>query len=46
MHSPKRLPGAELWIETNQSARSVRWIIEQLLEKLGHSPSDFEIVLG
>lgn len=40
------IPGAELWIETNQSARSVLWIIEQLLEKLGHSPGDFKIVVS
>ncbi|MBO9323984.1 MAG: hypothetical protein J7463_00625 [Roseiflexus sp.] len=46
MISPAPIPGTTLWIETNQSARSVRWIIAQLLEALGHPSNDFKIVVS
>jgi len=46
MISPAPIPGAALWIETNQSARSVLRIIAQLLKALGRPPNDFEIVVS
>ncbi|MDW8234641.1 MAG: restriction endonuclease [Roseiflexaceae bacterium] len=44
MISPALIPGAGLWVETNQSAQSVLRIIEQLLLALGRQPDDFSIV--
>lgn len=44
MISPALIPNTKLWVETNQSARSVLRIIEQLLLALGRQREDFSIV--
>lgn len=44
MISPALIPNTKLWVETNQSARSVLHISRQLLLALGHKPNDFSIV--
>lgn len=43
MNSPARIPGADLWVETNQSARSVVQVVHKLLSALGHAPGEFVV---
>lgn len=46
MISPAAIPGTELWVEANQSARSVLQVVERLIRALGHEPESFEVSLG
>jgi hypothetical protein len=41
MNTPVQIPGTELWIEANQSARSVLSTISQILNACGHDEDDF-----
>jgi hypothetical protein len=43
MINPAQIPGTDLWVETNQSAVSVRRVVERLLVALGHDPDDFAV---
>ncbi|MFZ1553811.1 MAG: restriction endonuclease [Anaerolineae bacterium] len=43
MISPAQIPGTTLWIETNQSAKSVVQVIGKLLAALGHAPDQFTV---
>lgn len=43
MIAPAQIPGTELWIEANQSAKSVVQVIGKLLVALGHTPEEFKI---
>lgn len=45
MIAPAPIPGTGLWVETNQSARSVARVIEKLLTTLGHKLDAFRIDL-
>jgi hypothetical protein len=45
MINPVQIPGTELWVEANQSARSVQRVIERLLVALGHEPGEFAVVV-
>lgn len=42
MIKPMRIPSSELWVEANQSSRSVLWVIDQTLLILGNKEEDFE----
>jgi len=42
MHTPKEIPGSTLWVEANQSARSVLMLIDRVLVALDESEEDFE----
>jgi restriction system protein len=44
MISPAPIPGAELWVETNLSARSIRAFCERLLAEFGHEATDLQII--
>ena len=46
MNSPARIPGTELWVETNQSARSVVQVVHKLLSALGHAPGEFAVTVA
>lgn len=46
MIAPAKIPGTELWVEANQSAKSVVQVIGKLLIALGHAPEKFEIGLA
>lgn len=41
MINPAAIPGTQLWIETNQSSRSVLWVIAQIMDALGYTETDF-----
>ena len=41
MTTPAQIPGTALWVEANQSAKSVVQVIERLLAALGHEANDF-----
>lgn len=43
MITPAAIPGADLWVEANQSAKSVMQVIGKLLVALGHQASDFSV---
>ncbi len=43
MIAPAQIPGTELWVEANQSAKSVVQVIGKLLVALGHTPEEFKI---
>ena len=43
MISPAQIEGTQLWIETNQSARSVLALVRQLLHACGDDESDFTV---
>ena len=43
MIAPARIPGTELWVEANQSAKSVVQVIGKLLVALGHQAGDFSV---
>lgn len=42
MITPMKISGSELWVEANQSSRSVLWVIDQALTLLGDKEEDFE----
>ena len=42
MFTPMRIQGSELWVEANQSSRSVLWVIDETLRTLGDKEDDFE----
>lgn len=42
MIAPMRIPGSTLWVEANQSSRSVLWLIDKVLAALSESEDDFE----
>jgi hypothetical protein len=42
MITPINIPGSDLWVEANQSSRSVLWVIDQTLTALGDREEDFE----
>ena len=42
MNTPMRIPGSELWVEANQSSKSVLWVIDQTLTMLNDKEEDFE----
>jgi hypothetical protein len=42
MITPMQIPGTDLWVEANQSSRSVLWVIDQTLYILGNKDEDFE----
>lgn len=44
MTNPAQIPGTELWVETNQSARSVLSTISHILAACGHDEDDFDAV--
>ena len=37
------IPGTDLWVEANQSAKSVRQVVAKLLSALGHAPEEFVV---
>jgi len=43
MIAPAQIPGTELWVEVNQSAKSVVQVVEKLLGALGHTPEGFAV---
>jgi negative regulator of replication initiation len=43
MINPAPIPGTDLWVETNQSAKSVVRLVEKLLAAFGYSPDDFAV---
>ena len=48
MTHPARIPGADLWVEANQSAESAKRLVEKLLAALGYDvnrPGVFEIAV-
>ena len=45
MIAPAQIPGTELWVEANQSAKSVVQVVGKLLAAFGHTPEDFAITL-
>jgi hypothetical protein len=45
MTAPAQIPGTDLWVEGNQSAKSVQQVIGKLLAALGHQPGDFAVNL-
>lgn len=45
MISPAQIPGTDLWVEANQSAKSVRKLVARLLVALGHEPGEFAVVV-
>ena len=42
MITPMKIHGTELWVEANQSSRSVLWVISQTLDACGYSMDAFE----
>lgn len=40
--TPIQIEGTDLYVEANQSSRSVLWVIRQTMEALGHNEDDFE----
>lgn len=44
MITPVQIPGTELWVEANQSAKSVVQVIERLLAALGHEAGELAIM--
>jgi len=44
MIAPAKIPGTELWVETNQSARSVVQVVDKLLAALSHPASEFAVL--
>ncbi len=45
MIAPAQIPGTELWVEANQSAKSVVQIVGKLLVALGHNASDLVVAI-
>jgi restriction system protein len=45
MIAPAQIPGTDLWVEANQSAKSAVQVVEKLLAALGHVPGDFAVDL-
>ena len=44
MTRPSRLPGTDLWVETNLSAKDILARVHQLLELFDHSAEDLVIM--
>lgn len=44
LRSPSRIPGTSIFVETNLSADTVVQRCEQVLQILGYSPDDFEVI--
>lgn len=42
MITPMKIPGSSVWVEANQSSRSVLWVIKQTVNIFGGSEDDFE----
>jgi len=45
MIAPAHIPGSGLWVEANQSAKSVQQLVARLLDALGHAPEEFAVSL-
>lgn len=45
MIAPAQIPGTELWVEANQSAKSVVQVVGKLLVALGHNASDLVVTI-
>ena len=45
MIAPAQISGTELWVEANQSAKSVVQVVGKLLAAFGHTPEDFAVSL-
>lgn len=43
MIAPAQIPGTGLWVEANQSAKSVLQVVGKLLAALGHQTGDFSV---
>jgi restriction system protein len=43
MIAPAQLLGTDLWVEANQSAKSVQRLVARLLSALGHAPEEFSV---
>lgn len=43
MITPAPIPGTDLWVEANQSARSAVQVVGKLLAALGHQAGDFSV---
>lgn len=46
MIAPAQIPGTELWVEANQSAKSVEQVVGKLLAAFGHAPEDFAVSIS
>ncbi len=46
MIAPAKIPGTELWVEANQSAKSVVQVIGKLLAAFGHTSANFAVDLA
>jgi restriction system protein len=46
MIAPAQIPGTDLWVEANQSAKSVQQLVAKLLSALGHAPEEFAVSLA
>jgi len=46
MIAPAQIPGTGLWVEANQSAKSVRQLVAKLRSALGHAPEEFAVSLA
>jgi restriction system protein len=46
MIAPAQIPGTELWVEANQSAKSVQRLVAKLLSAVGHAPEEFAVSLA
>jgi hypothetical protein len=44
MNTPMQIPGTKLWVEANQSARSVLSVIRHTMEMCGDNLGDFEAI--
>jgi negative regulator of replication initiation len=42
MITPMQIPGTSLWVEANQSSRSVLWVIRQTMDACGVPEDEFE----
>lgn len=45
MIGPAQIPGTDLWVEANQSAKSVQRLVKRLLLALGHDRGEFAVVV-
>ena len=46
MIASAQIPGTELWVEANQSAKSVVQVIGKVLAALEHAPEEFAVDLA
>jgi hypothetical protein len=42
MITAAQIPGTGLWVEANQSSKTTLWVINQILERCGHTGTDFK----